>query len=72
MYLDDMEHYVRPDETSDASASPAPSPRRRGPFYRLLHLLDDREASHYPSVAPRRPDGSRPKIFPFNGNGMGH
>lgn len=38
---------------------------------RLRRFLFEKEASHYSSIAPRRADGTRTKIFFFNGNGMG-
>jgi hypothetical protein len=53
---------------------PTAGPAVRVGFFRRIchgvaHLLDDRQPDGYSSVAPRRPDGSRTKIFFFNGNG---
>jgi hypothetical protein len=31
----------------------------------------EKEPSQYSSISPRTPDGKRPKIFFFNGNGRG-
>ncbi len=60
--------------TNEAAPSEM-SLKGRGLFRRLsyafVHPLDDRQSGGYSSVAPRRPDGSRTKIFFFNGNGHG-
>jgi hypothetical protein len=38
---------------------------------RLNHFLFEKSPSPYSSIAPRRTDGTRTKIFFFNGNGRG-
>ena len=38
---------------------------------RINHFLFEKEPSQYSSIAPRRADGTRSKIFFFNGNGKG-
>ncbi|HEY1824604.1 MAG TPA: hypothetical protein VGG21_01410 [Acidimicrobiales bacterium] len=41
-------------------------------FRRRLHrFLYEKQPSEYSSIAPRRADGTRTKIFFFNGNGRG-
>ncbi len=80
----DPESWVRPARpesgppngiTVSDGASDEPPPERLGFMRRfghgLVHLLDDRKPSGYSSISPRQPDGSRPKIFFFNGNGRG-
>ena len=37
----------------------------------VAHLMDDVDHERYTSLAPRRPDGSRPPIAPFNSSGGG-
>jgi hypothetical protein len=37
----------------------------------LNHFLFEKNPSHYSSIAPRKADGTRTKIFFFNGNGRG-
>jgi hypothetical protein len=39
--------------------------------HRLTHFMFEKEPSKYSSIAPRRADGTRSKIFWFNGNGRG-
>jgi hypothetical protein len=38
---------------------------------RLRHFMFEKEPSPYSSIAPRMSDGTRTKIFFFNGNGRG-
>jgi hypothetical protein len=38
---------------------------------RLRHFLFEKSPSPYSSIAPRKADGTRTKIFFFNGNGRG-
>jgi hypothetical protein len=38
---------------------------------RLHHFLFEKSPSQYSSIAPRKADGTRTKIFFFNGNGRG-
>jgi hypothetical protein len=35
------------------------------------HFMFEKEPSQYSSIAPRSPDGTRSKIFFFNGSGRG-
>lgn len=46
-----------------------------GMFRRLLHsmsvFMNEKKPSQYSSIAPRLPDGTRAKTFPFNGGGRG-
>jgi hypothetical protein len=37
----------------------------------FAHFMFEKEPSQYSSIAPRSPDGTRSKIFFFNGNGRG-
>jgi hypothetical protein len=43
--------------------------RRTGKL--LRRFLFEKPASQYSSISPRTPNGSRTKIFPFNGSGKG-
>lgn len=38
---------------------------------RLITFFFEKSSSGYSSIAPRRPDGSRTKLFFFNGGGRG-
>jgi hypothetical protein len=38
---------------------------------RLYHFMFEKNPSSYSSISPRRADGSRTKIFFFNGSGRG-
>lgn len=38
---------------------------------RLRHFLFEKSPSPYSSISPRKADGTRTKIFFFNGNGRG-
>ncbi|HEY1762012.1 MAG TPA: hypothetical protein VGG17_05410 [Acidimicrobiales bacterium] len=38
---------------------------------RFHHFMFQKKPSQYSSISPRKPDGSRTKIFFFNGNGRG-
>ncbi len=49
-------------------ATPAPPLSRRE---RLHRFFFDKQPGAYSSIAPRRSDGTRTKIFFFNGNGRG-
>jgi len=40
-------------------------------WQRLNHFLFEKEPSQYSSIAPRRADGTRTKVFFFNGSGKG-
>lgn len=35
----------------------------------VMHFLFEKEPSRYSSIAPRKADGTRTKLFFFNGNG---
>ena len=37
----------------------------------FAHFMFEKEPSQYSSIAPRKADGTRTKIFFFNGNGRG-
>jgi hypothetical protein len=43
--------------------------RRFGHWF--THFMFEKDPSEYSSIAPRSPDGTRSKIFFFNGNGRG-
>lgn len=46
--------------------------RGRRRFKQLFnHFMFEKRPSQYSSISPRLPDGTRSKIFPFNGNGRG-
>jgi len=68
---DHVGHYVRPVDEAEAPA-PAVRPwtRRERITAFLQGLLGDRQGDTYTSLAPRRPDGTRTKLFFFNGNGQ--
>lgn len=38
---------------------------------RLRQFMFEKKPSEYSSISPRNPDGTRSKIFFFNGNGRG-
>ena len=54
----------------DEVAPPRPAPPR-GFWTKVNHFLFEKEASDYSSIAPRGADGTRTKLFFFNGNGRG-
>ena len=37
----------------------------------LRRFLFEKSTSHYSSISPRLPNGTRTKLFPFNGSGKG-
>ncbi len=60
------------DEDVDAPADRVATVAAHVPWRRrLTHLLFEKRPSGYSSIAPRRPDGSRTKLFFFNGGGRG-
>ncbi len=62
------EHGFNDDEPAVAPQSAQP----RGSWWaRLNRFLFEKEPSPYSSISPRKPDGTRTKIFFFNGNGRG-
>ena len=72
-FLTSPAHHYEEDvdaRASDAETSVAPSTRLsfRG---RLRRFLFEKKPSGYSSIAPRQADGTRTKIFYFNGNGRG-
>ena len=60
------EHGVGDDE----APPPRPAPPR-GLWKKVNRFLFEKEPSDYSSIAPRRADGTRTKLFFFNGNGRG-
>jgi hypothetical protein len=65
--------YHADEDSVEQVASPAPDVDVAGtPWSRwLTHFMFEKEPSAYSSIAPRTPDGKRPKIFFFNGSGRG-
>jgi hypothetical protein len=63
---DSVEQVVSPTPDVDVAGTLWSRLRRR-----LTHFLFEKEPSAYSSIAPRTPDGKRPKIFFFNGSGRG-
>ena len=65
-------HYDEDDESrtgqDDDHASSAAQMSFRQRFHRFMF---EKKPSQYSSISPRRADGSRTKIFFFNGNGRG-
>jgi len=55
----------------DADVKPEALRARGGWWSRIHHFLFEKKPSLYSSIAPRRADGTRSKIFFFNGNGRG-
>jgi len=45
--------------------------RRKRVWRWLAGLMGDRKDSGYSPISPRKPDGTRAPIFPFNGSGLG-
>ena len=62
------EDEVRPVVASDR---PAPDLSVKGFVRRFVRFMFEKKPSPYSSIAPRRADGTRTKIFPFNGGGRG-
>ena len=62
------EDEVRPVVGSDR---PAPDLSAKGVRRRFVRFMFEKKPSPYSSIAPRRADGTRTKIFPFNGGGRG-
>jgi hypothetical protein len=84
--VDKSEDGTEPDPVSDFLAQPARQYEEDvanqsndgatiGPkmsvMQRLHHFLFEKSPSPYSSIAPRKADGTRTKIFFFNGNGRG-
>lgn len=44
---------------------------KQGLRRRFLKFMFEKKPSKYSSISPRNPDGTRSKIFFFNGNGRG-
>ncbi len=61
-YDDDVEN------TTEEVGSP---PLKMGLKRRFHRFMFEKEPSGYSSISPRKPDGTRTKIFFFNGNGRG-
>jgi hypothetical protein len=62
-------HY---DEDVELATSPEDDAASRVSLRRRLHrFMFEKKPSQYSSISPRKPDGSRTKIFFFNGNGKG-
>ena len=59
----------RPPDQAEPDVAPVKWWTRAG--WSIDRLFADREPSKGSSIAPRRPDGTRTKIFWFNGNGKG-
>jgi hypothetical protein len=49
---------------------PAPHQKKSLPR-RFIQFMFEKKPSKYSSISPRNPDGTRSKIFFFNGNGRG-
>ena len=49
---------------------PAPHPKK-SLRRRFIQFMFEKKPSKYSSISPRNPDGTRSKIFFFNGNGRG-
>ena len=64
--LQPPEHGVGDEVEAPAVAQPVPH-RRFGQW--LNHLLFEKKPSEYSSISPRKPDGTRTRLFFFNGNG---
>ena len=66
---------AQPPEHGFNDDPPEVQPQGIGPrgswWSRLNRFLFEKKPSQYSSIAPRRADGSRTSIFPFNGNGRG-
>lgn len=56
---------------SEERGDVATTRQRIGFMRRLRHFMFEKEPSPYSSIAPRSSDGTRTKIFFFNGNGRG-
>jgi hypothetical protein len=67
--------YHADEDDEPVVAAPAPAAAghatRRRLGKRLTDYLFDKRSSRYSSISPRRGDGTRTRIFPFNGNGRG-
>jgi hypothetical protein len=63
---DSVQQVVTPTPVVDVAGTQWNRWRRR-----LTHFMFEKEPSAYSSIAPRTPDGKRPKIFFFNGSGRG-
>ena len=60
------------DEDPEVAPARAPRTRQRGSWRRgLTHFFFEHQPSGYSSIAPRRLDGTRTRIFFFNGGGRG-
>jgi hypothetical protein len=61
-------HFVRTDPIPESVDTQR---EKRSLWSRLRHAMSDRRPSRYSSLSPRRPDGTRGPIFPFNSSGGG-
>jgi len=59
------------DQPVVAGDRPAPDLSVKGLRRRFVRFMFEKKPSPYSSIAPRRADGTRTKIFPFNGSGRG-
>jgi hypothetical protein len=69
-FLAQPAHHYDDDIASPSDDSAVTRPKRSF-MQRLHHFLFEKDPSPYSSIAPRRADGTRTKIFFFNGNGRG-
>ena len=70
---DPIERFLeQPSEHGHGDDVPPPQLAPPGGLWkRVNRFLFEKEPSAYSSIAPRRADGTRTKLFFFNGNGRG-
>lgn len=51
--------------------APVPADAHRSFWQSIVHFLFEKKPSQYSSILPRKADGTRTKLFFFNGNGRG-
>lgn len=76
IFLAQPSHDYEEDGTSSADQVDSNSPPQgfrgaKGWKQRLTHFMFEKRPSQYSSIAPRKSDGTRTKIFFFNGSGRG-
>jgi hypothetical protein len=69
-FLAQPSHHYDDDDVTQREVGAAVGPKM-SLSRRLYHFLFEKSPSGYSSIAPRRADGTRTKIFFFNGNGRG-